>query len=65
LKSGDLKPKQGIFYNGQVFDAYVFITNLIRTAKQSIVLIDNYVDDTVLSMFTKRAKGVSCRLAKR
>jgi hypothetical protein len=59
LESGDLKPKQGIFYDGQIFDAYVFITNLIRTAKESIVLIDNYVDDTVLSMFTKRAKGVS------
>jgi hypothetical protein len=59
LESGDLKPKQGIFYDGQVFDAYVFITDLIRTAKESIVLIDNYVDDTVLSMFTKRVKGVS------
>jgi phage regulator Rha-like protein len=59
LESGDLKPKQGIFYDGQVFDAYVFIADLIRTAKESIVLIDNYVDDTVLSMFTKRAKGVS------
>jgi hypothetical protein len=59
LESGDLKPKQGVFYDGQVFDAYVFIADLIRTAKRSIVLIDNYVDDTVLSMFTKRAKGVS------
>jgi hypothetical protein len=59
LESGDLKPKQGIFYDGQVFDAYVFVSDLIRSAKQSIVLIDNYVDETVLSLFTKRTKGVS------
>jgi hypothetical protein len=59
LESGDLKPKQGIFYDGQVFDAYVFVSDLIRSAKQSIVLIDNYIDDMVLSLFTKRNKGVS------
>jgi hypothetical protein len=59
LESGDLKPKQGIFYDGQVFDAYVFVADLIRVAKKSIVLIDNYVDETVLNLFTKRAKGVS------
>jgi hypothetical protein len=59
LQSQDLKPKQGIFYDGQVFDAYVFIADLIRTAKSSIVLIDNYVDETVLNLFTKRIKGVS------
>jgi hypothetical protein len=59
LESKDMKPKQGIFYDGQVFDAYVFVADLIREARHSIVLIDNYVDDTVLSMFTKRVKGVS------
>jgi len=59
LQNPDVKPKQGIFYDGQVFDAYVFVADLIRGAKHSIVLIDNYVDDTVLSMFTKRANGVS------
>lgn len=59
LENSDLKPKQGIFYDGQVFDAYVFVSDLIRSAKQSIVLIDNYVDDTVLNLFTKRAKGIS------
>lgn len=59
LEGGNLKRKQGIFYDGQVFDAYVFISDLIRSAKQSIVLIDNYVDDTVLSLFTKRTKGIS------
>lgn len=59
LESGDLKPKQGIFYDGQVFDAYVFVSDLIRSATQSLVLIDNYVDDTVLNLFVKRVKGVS------
>lgn len=59
LESGDLKPKQGIFYDGQVFDAYTFVSDLVRAAKSSIVLIDNYVDDTVLQMFAKRLKGVS------
>jgi hypothetical protein len=59
LESGDLKPKQGIFYDGQVFDAYVFVSDLVRDARNSIVLIDNYIDDTVLRMFVKRQKGVS------
>jgi len=59
LQNQDSRPQQGVFYEGQVFDAYIFISDLIRSAKHSIVLIDNYVDDTVLSLFTKRAKGVS------
>jgi len=59
LQSNDLKPKQGIFYDGQVFDAYTFVADLIREAKHSIVLIDNYVDDTVLKMFAKRNKNVA------
>jgi len=54
----NLPPNQGIFYNGQVFDAYVFIADLIKSAKKSILLIDNYVDETVLQLFTKRKKGV-------
>ncbi len=58
LQSQELKPKQGIFYNGQVFDAYNFIADLVREAKTSIVLIDNYVDDTVLRLFTKRKNGI-------
>lgn len=45
--------KQGIFFDGQVFDAYLFVSKLIRTAKKSIILIDNYVDETVLELFTK------------
>lgn len=59
LESNDLKPKQGIFYDGQVFDAYTFIADLVRGAQSSIVLIDNYVDDTVLRSFVKRQNGVS------
>jgi hypothetical protein len=51
--------KQGIFFNGQVFDAYKFISDLIRGAKKSIILIDNYVDDSVLTLFSKREKDVS------
>jgi len=59
LQSKVLTPKQGIFYNGQVFDAYTLIANIIRTAKKSIILIDNYVDDTVLKLFTKRKKNIT------
>ncbi len=47
LENSSLKPKQGIFYDGQIFDAYKFVTELIKGAKKSIVLIDNYVDETV------------------
>ncbi len=55
----NLPPNQGIFFNGQVFDAYAFVSDLIRSAKKSIILIDNYIDDTVLTRFTKRKKGVT------
>ncbi len=50
---------EGIFYDGQVFDAYIFIADLVREAKCYIVLIDNYIDDTILTLFSKRNKGVS------
>lgn len=53
IEQKDMKPKQGIFYDGEVFDAYSFVSNLIRDAKSSIVLIDNYVDDSVLTLFSK------------
>ena len=58
----DIPPMQGIFYDGQVFDAYHFVSDLIRKAKQSIVLIDNYVDDTVLTLLDKRSEGVSATI---
>ena len=49
-----LPPVEGVFYNGQIFDAYVFATDLIKTAKKSITLIDNYIDESVLLMLSKR-----------
>ena len=51
-------PVEGIFFDGQVFDAYVFAANLIKSAKNSITLIDNYVDDNVLLLLSKRANEV-------
>ncbi len=55
-------PQQGIFFDGQVFDAYRFVSDLIKKAKQSIVLIDNYVDDSVLSLLDKRESNVSAKI---
>ena len=57
-----LPPVEGIFYDGQIFDAYKFATDLIRSAKISILLIDNYVDDSVLLMLSKRYKGVAATI---
>ena len=58
LETKSIQPTQGIFYNGQIYDAYIFVSDLIRTAKSSLTLIDNYIDDSVLTLFTKRDKGV-------
>ena len=54
-----LPPMEGIFYDGQIFDAYKFATDLIKSANQSLILIDNYVDETTLLMLSKRKEGVS------
>lgn len=59
LEDKTLKPKQGIFFEGQMFDAYVFVSDLIKSARESIVLIDNYVDETVLTLLSKRDKKCS------
>ncbi len=53
-------PKSGIFFNDQIFDAYVFSSELIKSAKQSVVLIDNYVDEVTLLQLSKRGDGVAC-----
>ena len=53
LENKTLKPKQGIFYNGQIFDAYVFINDLFKIAVDEIILIDNYIDETVFTLFSK------------
>lgn len=53
-----LPPNEGIFYEGQIFDAYTFAVNLVKSAKRSITLIDNYIDESVLLILSKRKKGV-------
>ncbi|MCK5839742.1 MAG: ORF6N domain-containing protein [Bacteroidales bacterium] len=62
LQNKQLTPKQGIFFDGQVFDAYTFVSDLIRSGKSSLVLIDNYVDDSMLTLLTKRKKGVKASI---
>lgn len=57
-----LPPVEGIFYQGQIFDAYKFATDLIRSATQSLVLIDNYIDESVLLMMSKRNSGVTATI---
>ena len=53
-----LPPMEGVFFEGQIFDAYKLAADLVRSAKESLVLIDNYVDESVLTLFTKRQEGV-------
>jgi len=58
IEERSIKPRQGIFFDGQVFDAYQFVSDLFRTARKSIIIIDNYIDDTVLTHLGKRNKNV-------
>ena len=60
-----LPPVEGIFFDGQIFDAYVQIVNLIKQAKHSVVLIDNYIDETTLTMLSKRDANVSATIYTR
>lgn len=53
LEDGFRKPKQGIFFDGQIFDAYLFVSDLVKKAKKSVILIDNYCDETTLSILGK------------
>ena len=55
-------PQQGIFFDGQIYDAYSFVAELVRKATKRIVLIDNYIDDTVLTLLSKRAAGVEATI---
>lgn len=57
-----LPPQQGIFFEGNVFDAYTFVCGLVRSAKTSVVLVDNYIDETVLSILDKRNAGVTAEI---
>ncbi len=54
----NLPPHEGVFYDGQIFDAHLFVSNLIKTADQSIILIDNYIDETVLALLSKKKTNV-------
>lgn len=62
---GPTPPRQGIFFDGQVHDAHAFVSDLIRGAQRSIVLLDNYVDDSVLTLLSKRSEGVSATVYTR
>ena len=53
VKNNKLETNQGVFFDGQVYDAYSFVSDLIKTAKDEIILIDNYIDDSILTMFSK------------
>ena len=58
----NLPPNQGIFFDGQIFDAYTFVSDLVKSASNSIILIDNYIDDTVLVMLSKRKTGIKATI---
>jgi hypothetical protein len=58
-------PKKGIFFDGQVFDAHKFVSDIVRSAKRSIVLIDNYIDESVLVLLSKKRKGVDVLICTR
>lgn len=62
LENKGQQPDTGIFFEGQVFDAYIFVINLIKRAEKNIILIDNYIDETVLTLFTKREKSVGATI---
>ncbi|MDD2412117.1 MAG: ORF6N domain-containing protein [Bacteroidales bacterium] len=62
LEEKTLTPKQGIYFNGQIFDAWVFASELVKSAEKSIVLIDNYIDESVLNLLLKRKKNVDVKI---
>lgn len=62
LESKNPEPEKGIFFDGQIFDAYVFVAGLVKKAKSSILLVDNYVDETVLTIFAKRNQNVKATI---
>ena len=58
LENKNLKPDKGIFFDGEIFDAYTFVSEIIRKADKSIILIDNFIDDSVLTLFSKKRENV-------
>ena len=57
-----LPPHEGIFFDGQIFDAYAFVSKIVKSAKKSIILIDNYIDESVLTLLSKRSKNVTATI---
>jgi hypothetical protein len=62
LETKEKIPQQGIFFNGQIFDAWVFVADIIRSATSSIILVDNYIDESTLAILSKRKNGVSATI---
>ncbi len=62
IEDKKIKPSKGIFFDGQIFDAYVFVSKLIKQAEKSIILIDNYIDESVLVLLSKRAKSCTATI---
>ncbi|MDY0017180.1 MAG: ORF6N domain-containing protein [Candidatus Delongbacteria bacterium] len=62
MESGEIKPKQGILFDKQVFDAYKYVSDIVKSADKSILIIDNYVDDSVLTILSKRKNGVKASI---
>ena len=65
LEEREITPQKGVFFDGQVYDAYVLVAKIIRSAKKSLILIDNYIDDSVLTLFTKRNDTVRAAIHTR
>ncbi len=65
LSKTDIKPSKGIFYDGEIFDAYVFLSKLIKTAKKEIMIIDNYIDEDILILFSKINKNIKITFSQR
>ncbi len=62
IEAREITPKQGIIYDGQIFDAHLFVSKIIKSAKKSIVILDNYIDESVLMLLTKRKKNVVAKI---
>ncbi len=58
IESKNIQPSKGIFFDGEIFDAYVFVSDLVKKAKKSIILIDNYIDESILTLLSKKGKHV-------
>jgi len=62
IEDKEIKQNQGIFFEGEIFDAYVFVSDIIKKAEKSIILIDNYIDESVLTIFAKNTKNIEIKI---